>query len=126
MLLLQDALKTSTDPRVRSQAAGWRVFRAAEPGPNGTVLFVFVIDPPVPGADYGLGRILADAYPDTIQEVWRLYQGAVTGGGSLLNLSPITPPAVPPPPLAAPAQAPPERPANTPPPAGPIPSPAGR
>ena len=65
---LQAAFEKSTDARVREQAKGWRVFKATEPGPNGSVLYVFVIDPAVPGADYGLGRILADAYPDQIRE----------------------------------------------------------
>ena len=90
--LLKDALEQSTDPAVRAQAAGWRVFKATEPGPNATVLYVFVIDPAIPGADYGLGRILSEAYPDRIQEIWKLYTGAVAGGGSLLNLSPVEPP----------------------------------
>ncbi len=53
------------------------------------VLYVFVLDPTVTGADYSLGRILADAYPDQakLQEIWKLYSGSVTGG-SLLNLTP--------------------------------------
>ena len=78
---LQAALEKSTDAEVREQAKGWRVFKATEPGPNSTVLYVFVIDPAVPGADYGLGRILADAYPDQIQEIWKLYTGSVARGG---------------------------------------------
>ena len=90
--LLQDALEKSTDPAVRAQANGWRVFKATEPGPNGTVMYVFVVDPAMPGADYGLGRILSDAYPDRIMEIWKLYTGALAGGGSLLNLSPVVPP----------------------------------
>jgi hypothetical protein len=57
------------------------------------VLYVFVLDPTVPGADYGLGRLLAEAYDTTtLQEVWKLYTGAVTGGGTLLNLTPVMPP----------------------------------
>jgi hypothetical protein len=88
---LQQALQMSTDPTVRAQAQGWKMFRATEPGPNGTVLYVFSLDPAVPKADYGLGRILADAYPDRVQEIWRLYQGAVTSGGNLLNLTPVEP-----------------------------------
>ena len=89
---LQAALASSTNERVRAQAAGWRVFKAAEAGPNNAVLYVFVLDPTVPGADYSLGRILADAYPDQakLQEIWKLYSGSVTGG-SLLNLSPLKP-----------------------------------
>ena len=90
--LLKDALANSTDPAVRAQAAGWQIFKAIEPGPNMTVTYVFVIDPAIPGAEYGLGRILADAYPDRIQEIWKLYTGALAGGGSLLNLLPVEKP----------------------------------
>jgi hypothetical protein len=88
---LQEALKKSTDPTVRAQAEGWKFFRAVEPGPNAVVLYVFVLDPAVPGADYGLGRILADAFPEQIQEIWKLYQGSLTSGGTLLNLNPVEP-----------------------------------
>ena len=89
---LQSAFEKSTDPRVLAQARGWRVFKVAEPGPNATVLYVFLLDPAVPGADYGLGRILSDAYPDQVQDIWKLYTGALAGGGSLLNLAPVQPP----------------------------------
>jgi len=92
---LQAAFEKSTDAGVRAQAQGWRVFKSTEPGPNATVLYVFVIDPTVTGADYGLGRILSDAYPDQIQEIWKLYTGAVAQGGSLLNLTPVQPPPLP-------------------------------
>jgi hypothetical protein len=101
---LQSALEKSTDTRVRAQAAGWRVFKAAEPGPNGTVIYVFLLDPTVGGADYGLGRILSDAYPDQIQDIWKLYTGSLAGGGSLLNLTPVQPSSSPVPLPPAPAQ----------------------
>jgi hypothetical protein len=100
---LEAAFEKSTDARVHEQAKGWRVFKATEPGPNGSVLYVFVIDPAVPGADYGLGRILADAYPDQIEKIWALYTGSQASGGSLLNLTPVQPPAaLPEPPSSAP------------------------
>jgi hypothetical protein len=106
---LQDALEKSTDPAVHEQAKGWRVLKATEPGPNGTVLYVFLIDPAIKGADYGLGKILSDAYPDRIEQIWKLYQGALAGGGSLLNLTPVQgpPPGTIPPSPAKPAEAPP-------------------
>lgn len=88
---LQAALEKSTDARVREQAKGWRVFKTTEPGPNGSVLYVFLIDPAVAGADYGLGRILAEAYPDQIEKIWSLYTGSQASGGSLLNLTPVQP-----------------------------------
>jgi hypothetical protein len=104
---LKAALASSTNERVREQAKGWRVFKAGEAGPNNGVLYVFVIDPTVTGADYSLGRIFADAYPDSakLQEVWKLYSGSVTGA-SLLNLSPLkeAAPAAAPAPAAKPGQ----------------------
>jgi hypothetical protein len=112
---LQAAFEKSTDERVREQAKGWRVFKVTEPGPNNSVMYVFVIDPAIPGAEYGLGRILADAYPDQIQEIWKLYTGSLTPSATLLNLSPLkptpllTPPSAVPltPPAASPSPAPP-------------------
>jgi hypothetical protein len=88
---LQSALATSSDATVRAQAEGWQVLKASEPGPNNAVLYVFLFDPTVPGADYGLGRILAAAYPDQtkLQEIWKLYTDSLATGGSLLNLTPV-------------------------------------
>jgi hypothetical protein len=114
---LQGALDRSTDASIRAQAKGWRTFKATETGPNNTVMYVFVFDPASPVVDYGFGRILADAYPDAARllEIWKLYTASVTGGGTLLNLTPakplapVLPGAVPPgavPPGAVPPAAP--------------------
>lgn len=91
MSYFQAALEKSTDPAIRAQAKGWRMFKATEPGPNNTVLYVFLLDPTVPKADYSLGPILADAYPDPaeLQQIWKLYTSAVTSGGTILNLTPL-------------------------------------
>ena len=88
---LESALASSTDATVRAQAQGWRVMKAAETGPNGSVLYVFLLDPAVAGADYGLGRILAEAYQDQakLQEIWKLYTDSLASGGSLLSLTPV-------------------------------------
>lgn len=88
---LQEALASSTDTTVRAQAEGWRVFKASETGPNGAALYLFLFDPAVTGADYGLGRILAAATPDQskLQEIWKLYTDSLASGGSLLNLTPV-------------------------------------
>ena len=106
---VQAALAKSSNAQVRAQAKGWRFFKATEPGPNGTVLYAFLMDPAVSGADYALGPILSDAFPDQIEQIWKLYQGALAGAGSqtLLNLTPVKPPPLPPAGTApAPAQAP--------------------
>jgi hypothetical protein len=97
MAYLQAAFEKSSDDAVRAQARGWHIFKATEAGPSNTVLYVYFIDPTVMGADYGIGKILADAYPEQVAEIWKLYTSSVTGGGSLLNLAPVKP--VTPPPL---------------------------
>jgi hypothetical protein len=93
---LQAAFEKSTDERVRAQAAGWRIFKATE-NVQGSAIYVYLFDPTVVGADYSIGKILADAYPEQAEQIWKLYRDSVSGGGSLLNLTPVTP--VPPPPL---------------------------
>ena len=88
---LRQALEASKDPVRNQQGWGWKIFKAAEPGPNGSVLYVFVMDPAVKGADYGVAKILAEAYPTEIMELYRMYSGAfATAGQTLLNLQPVT------------------------------------
>jgi len=85
------ALEASTDPAIQGLAKGLRFYKASEPGPLNSVLYVFIVDPTVPGEDYGLGRILSQGSTDAaaLQETWKLYTSSVTGGGSLLNLTPV-------------------------------------
>lgn len=44
---LSEALQESCKPERKQQALTWKVFRAAEPGANGSVLYVFTNDPAV-------------------------------------------------------------------------------
>ena len=60
---LKEALAKSDKPERKQQADGWKVFKAAEPGAGGSVLYVFIIDPAVKGADYSVSNILAEAFP---------------------------------------------------------------
>ena len=83
---LKEALAASEDPARREQAAGWKVFKAVEPGPNNTALYVFLIDPAVKGGDYAFWKTLYDTFPAEVQELYRLYNAATAGGQSLLNL----------------------------------------
>jgi len=94
---LRQALETSKNPTRAAQGQSWKVFKAAEPGPNGSVLYVFVMDPVVKGADYGVAKVLAEAYPTEIAELYRMYNGAfATAGQTLLNLQDLPPAAGPP------------------------------
>jgi len=87
---LREALANSKDPVRNQQGWGWKVYKAAEPGPNGSVLYVFVMDPVVKGADYGVAKILAEAYPTEIMELYRMYTTSfATAGQTLINLQPV-------------------------------------
>ena len=86
MTKLKEALAIAEDPVRKEQAASWKVFKAVEPGPNGTALYVFLIDPAVKGSDYAFWKTLYDTFPLEVQELYRLYNAAAAGGQSLLNL----------------------------------------
>ena len=83
---LREALASSEDPVRRQQAEGWKVFKAVEPGPNNTALYVFLLDPAVKGSDYAFWKAMYDAFPADVQELYRLYTAASGGGQTLLNL----------------------------------------
>ncbi len=82
------ALAVATAPARRAQAAGWKVYRVTEPGPGASALYLFVMDPAVKDADYTISRILGDAYPAEVQELFELYNGAVLSQ-SLLSLTAV-------------------------------------
>ena len=58
---VKDALLKSDKPKRREQAAGWKVFKARETGPGAVAIYVSVMDPVVPDADYSLGALLTEA-----------------------------------------------------------------
>lgn len=57
---LKDALGRSDVPEAKRQAAGWRVVKGLKPQPDGTIIYMHIISPVVPGADYSL---LQNIYP---------------------------------------------------------------
>jgi hypothetical protein len=88
---LREALQKSTKPERRQQAAGWKVMKAAEPGANNSVVYVFVIDPAVKGADYTVSTILAEGFPDQVQDLYKRYAGALASGQNVVNLARLPP-----------------------------------
>jgi hypothetical protein len=83
---LKEALNRSDKPERRQQAEGWRIFRAIEPGPNGSVLYVFAIDPAVKGADYTVSNVLAEAFPQEVQALYKQYAESYASGQNIVNL----------------------------------------
>src|SRR4030095_14592702 len=87
---LRAALADSKDPVRNQQGWGWKIYKAAEPGPNGSGVYWVVMAQAVKGADYGIAKILSEAYPNEVMELYRMYTGAfATAGQTLINLQPI-------------------------------------
>jgi hypothetical protein len=55
------ALLESDNPERRRQGAGWTIFKAREPGPAASAIYVSLMNPVVKDADYSLGSLIADA-----------------------------------------------------------------
>jgi len=62
------------------------VFKALEPGGNNTVLYVFWINPAVKGADYTVSKILSEAFPNEVNDLYQKFSGAFVGGQTMVNL----------------------------------------
>ena len=76
---LKEALQKTDKAELKQAAAGWKIYKSDAPGPNGNVLFVHLIDPPAAGADYGVMKILYDAFPADSQALYNQYKEAFVG-----------------------------------------------
>jgi hypothetical protein len=86
---LREALQNSPKPERRQQAASWKVFKSPDPAgvPGaGNVLYVFVMDPAVKGADYTVSTILAEAYPAEVLTLYKQYAESFATGYNFVNL----------------------------------------
>ncbi len=76
-----EALGSSENDERKRQAAGLKMFRAAEPGQNNTVLYVWLVDPVVSGGNYAVAQVLADEMPAEVQGLYEAYVASLEGGG---------------------------------------------
>jgi hypothetical protein len=83
---LHEALQKSQDPVRQQQGRSWKVFKSTDPAANNTVLYVFIIDPAVPDADYTVSTILAEAFPTEVQDLYKKYVDAYASGQNFVNL----------------------------------------
>ena len=86
MAKVKEALQKSTKPERQAQAKGWKVFKSADPA-GANVLYVFVIDPAVKGADYQVSNIIAEAFPAEANDLLKKYAEAYAQGMNILNLA---------------------------------------
>lgn len=79
MAKLHQALANSDKPERRQQAANWKLYKAAEAGPQGNVIYFNVLAPVLKGADYAPSKIIAEVFPTEAQELFLLYRDAFAG-----------------------------------------------
>jgi hypothetical protein len=84
---LKEALAKSEKPERKEQAKSWKVFKSPDPAQGGNVLYVFVVDPPVKGADYTVSNILAEAFPTEVNDLYKKYGESYATGMNFVNLS---------------------------------------
>ncbi len=75
---LQRSENTETDRQ--AQARGWKVYRASASITGDGVMYAWVIDPVVGGANYAAATILNEVFPGDIQQLFETYNGAFTAG----------------------------------------------
>ena len=86
MTKLGEALQASDNAERGQQAQGWKIYRAEEPGPNNSVLYVWFLDPVVANADYAVSQILNEAFPTEVQALYETFSTSFAGGQSMINL----------------------------------------
>ena len=85
---LKDALQNSSNAQRKQQAASWKVYKSPDPGPAGSVLYVYIVDPVVKGADYAVSTILAEAISaDELAALYKQYVEAYASGQNFVNLT---------------------------------------
>jgi hypothetical protein len=90
---LKEALLKSDNPVHKQQAAGLKVFKNPDALPQtGNIMYVMVVSPVVPDADYSMTTLLNlvyKAFPDQQQEIFKRVSGAFGGGTNRVNLQPV-------------------------------------
>ena len=66
-----------------------RLFRAREDGPSNSVLYLWLLDPVPPGADYAVRGILDELAPDEMEGVYQMFSDSFAHQQSILNLDEI-------------------------------------
>jgi len=84
---LKEALMKSEKPERKQQAAGWKVFKSPDPA-GANVLYVFIVDPALKGADYQVSNIIAEAFtPAEANDILKKYADAYAQGMNIVNLN---------------------------------------
>lgn len=82
---LKEALQKTDKPELKQAAMGWKIYKA-DTLANNNALYIHLIDPPAANADYGVMKILYDAFPTEAQAIFAQYKEAF-GGQSIVPMT---------------------------------------
>jgi hypothetical protein len=88
MATLKAALNKITRPEVKQQMAGWRIIKnSGAPQPDGTVLYIHVLNPVVKDADYSINTLVYEAFTEYADRkaFYDMYTGSVQSGFFLIQ-----------------------------------------
>ncbi len=87
MAKLKEALGKSEKPERKEQAKGWKVFKSPDPA-GANVLYVYIIDPAVKGADYQVSTIISEGFTGAeVNDILKKYAEAYAQGMNIVNLA---------------------------------------
>lgn len=89
MSRLLAGLEVSEDAERVAQAAGWKLFRAQETGPDDQAVYIEFVDPVVEDADYSVPQLLYEMFPAEVQQLYDAWNGSFGAGRIWLNLEPV-------------------------------------
>lgn len=108
IIALQEAFSTSSDEEAKRVAAGWRVMKATEPDAKANILYVHLLYPTTPDADYRASLWLDRLLSGAPAELLARYRDAFAAPPTMLSLTELANMSVAP----APAKAMPAKPGN--------------
>ena len=86
-------LPNATDPDVKAEAGTWKYYKGMEPGQGGNVVYLVLIDPAKPNAEYQFFEVIQKTLTDeqkrdpATADMYKKYNAAIAGM-SMMNLTP--------------------------------------
>lgn len=76
---LKESFAKLDSPERKQLGASWTMYKATEPGPNSSSVYVSIFQPPMKDADYNMFKIIAEVFPTEAQEMYKATTASFVG-----------------------------------------------